>query len=113
MTENGEQLNPKAKAMQMAMLKLLSQPPEQILSLFERLEIPWERTNIDEDSCLVILWSDLMEGERRNQQEGPFIRKLVEELKSEFAEEVPDFYKPPAPPKRKPAHRTGRKTTSE
>ena len=79
--------DPKTNAAQMAMIKVLSTPPEPILNLFERLGIPWERVKIDGQTHCVIRWSDLMEGERRNQAEGPFIKKVVEELKGDLATE--------------------------
>lgn len=75
--------DPRQRAAQMAMIKVLSTPPEQILNLFERLEIPWERVKIDGESCFVVKWSDLMAGESRNQAEGPFIKKLMGEMKAE------------------------------
>ena len=95
------ELDPKSQAAQMAMIKLLGTPPEPILNLLERLQIPWERKTIkanksDEtgESFLVIKWSALMAGETRNQEEGPFIRKLVMELKDEFGPDAANLAMP-------------------
>lgn len=71
----------------MAIVKLLSTPPEPLMELIERLEIPWDkRKNDDGEQILVIKWSDWREGERRNQAAGPFIKKVMEQLKTEVAE---------------------------
>lgn len=89
-----EALNPKTVATQAAMLRLLSTPPEPILSMFERLGIPWQRINkgqeipIEDEAVFVVKWSDLVAGETANQQAGPFVKKLVEELKVELAEQT-------------------------
>lgn len=50
--------------------------------MLDRLEIPWERRAVDGVTSLVIAWPDLVKGEQRLQEEGPFVRKLVEEMKS-------------------------------
>lgn len=79
-------LDPKQQvAAQQAMVKLLSTPPEPILNLFERLKIPWQRADFDGDTYMLVKWSELMSGETRNQSEGPFIKKVVEAMKNEFA----------------------------
>ena len=80
--------DPKSAAIQKAMLKLLATPPESILNMFERLQIPWQRIApgqqiaIKDDNVFVVKWSDLVVGETRNQKEGPFIKKLLGEIKS-------------------------------
>jgi hypothetical protein len=80
--------DPRARASQMAMIKVLSTPPEPLLNLFERLQIPWERVVIDGESCCIIKWADLMTGETRNQAEGPFIKKVVEEMQANIASQI-------------------------
>lgn len=82
--------DPKHHAAQVAMLKLLSTPPERIIDLFDRLEIPWERTRTDDGTpVFVVKWDDLMAGETRNQAEGPFIKKILAELKEELGGQLP------------------------
>ena len=85
------QMNPddKAQVSQMAVVKLLSTPPEPLMELVERLEIPWQKQNIDGEDHLVIKWSDWRNGEKRNQAAGPFIKKVMEQLKAEVAESFP------------------------
>ena len=90
------QPNERQQATQRALLKLLATPPESLLSLFERLEIPWQKMDLEEGTMFMVKWKDLMAGEKRNQTEGPFIKKLVEELKHELASDPTVF--PPAEP---------------
>ena len=96
--------DPRQQATQVAMLKLLSSSPEPILNLLDRLSIPWERKTDSEGAYLVIRWGDLMEGETRNQQAGPFIKKLMEEMKGELAKipEPVEKAEPERVPDRKP-----------
>lgn len=58
----------------------MGQPPESLLELLERLEIPWERIkNVPGDESydtLVIKWSDFLDGERRNQEQGSVLKRL-------------------------------------
>jgi hypothetical protein len=97
--------DPKQRAGQMALIKLLTTPPEQLLQLFERLQIPWERLTIDGEPCFVVKWADLMAGEARNQEQGPYMRKLMEEMQNQLAT-PPEIFRPepkverPAPKKR-------------
>lgn len=71
----------------MAIVKLLATPPEPLMELIERLEIPWDKKkNDDGEQVLVIKWSDWRAGEQRNQAAGPFIKKVMEQLKIEVAE---------------------------
>lgn len=81
----------RSQAAQMAMVKLMSQPPETILNLFERLNISWQKVDFEDGPHLIVKWADLMEGEKRNQTAGPFIKKLVEEMKLELGSEVAKF----------------------
>ena len=78
-------LDPRAQKAQAAFARLLSTPPETIISMLDRLQIPWDkRKNKEGTEHLIIKWKDLIEGEKRNQAEGPFIRKLAEEMKEEM-----------------------------
>ena len=77
------QLDPKALKAQQALARLLQTPPETIIGLLDRLEIPWNKISIEEIPCLVVKWPDLVEGEKRNQTAGPFIKKVVEEMRKE------------------------------
>ena len=58
----------------------MGEPPESVLELLDRLEIPWERAkNVAGDESydtLVIRWSDLLDGERRNQEQGSVLKRL-------------------------------------
>lgn len=58
----------------------MGQPPESLLELLDRLEIPWERIkNVPGDESydtLVIKWSDFLDGERRNQEQGSVLKRL-------------------------------------
>jgi hypothetical protein len=60
---------------------ILSAPPESIIALLDRLEIHWTRTNLPlfeqgEQDCMVIKWSDLMEGEERNREQGSIMKRF-------------------------------------
>lgn len=61
-------------------MKHMSEPPEPLLSLFERLEIPWEKVqNVPGDpshDTLVIRWTDILAGEQRNQTQGSILQRL-------------------------------------
>ncbi len=83
------QLDAKSEKARQAMLKLLSTPPENIISMLDRLNIPWDKINNDGESVMVIRWSDLMTGEKENQAQGPFIRKVMEEMRGEFSSDSP------------------------
>lgn len=80
---NPQEFNPRTIAAQHALVRLLNTPPETIVSMLDRLEIPWERKQVDGVVSLVIAWPDLVVGEQRLQKEGPFVRKLVEEMKGQ------------------------------
>ena len=65
----------------------LGQQPESLFALLERLEIPWSKTDLplstagsdDEPistACVIIKWEDLMSGEKRNQEQGPMLKRL-------------------------------------
>lgn len=79
---NQPSFDPKTIAAQQALVRLLNTPPETIVSMLDRLQIPWERKQVDGVVSLVIKWPDLVTGEQRLQKEGPFIRTLVEEMKA-------------------------------
>ena len=82
--------DPRQRAAQLAMLKLLSTQPEGILHLFDRLGIPWQRVSAGQqitakdDAVFVVKWKDLMNGEDRNKTAGPFIKTVIEEMKEEL-----------------------------
>jgi hypothetical protein len=82
---NPQQFNPKTIAAQQALVRLLNTPPETIISMLDRLEVPWDKVKVDgyDGTCLVIEWTELVKGEQRLQREGPFIKKMVEEMKSD------------------------------
>ena len=74
--------------LQMAMLKVLAQPPESLLAMFDRLNISWERVRggteyICKDDVLIINWRDFREGEETLQKQGPVLKKLMKELESQ------------------------------
>lgn len=78
--------DPQAQKAQLAMVKLLSTPPEPILDMLDRLEIPWRKMIVGEEDeeCLVIKWRELRKGDKRAAEAGPFIRQLFEEMKKEI-----------------------------
>lgn len=72
-------LPPDQQNQMLTLLKVISQPPETILNLFDRLGLPWNRTG-DE---MVIKWSDFTKAEKENQEQGPILKRL---LRSEFGD---------------------------
>lgn len=78
--------NPKATAAQRAMMKLLATKPESIIELLDRVGVSWERTTLHGDSVVVIKWFDLMKGERKLQEQGPFFKKVMEDIRKEQQE---------------------------
>lgn len=82
MTQPDENGQAKQLAAQQALVRLLNSPPENIVAMLDRLEIPWERKKLTKEGerYLIIKWDDLVEGEKRNQAAGPFIKTLVEEM---------------------------------
>lgn len=83
---NVSQMNPQTVAAQRAMMKLLSTPPESIIELLDRVGVPWERTTLHGESCVVIKWFDLMKGEKKLQKDGPYFKKVMEEIRNEKKE---------------------------
>lgn len=77
--KNLESMDPVRREQMMTLLKTISSPPERILDLLDRLEIPWERKRLNDESCLIIRWKDLTAGEARNQEEGPILKRLLKE----------------------------------
>lgn len=63
----------------MILLKAIGSPPESLVALFDRLEIPWDRKQIDGVNCIVIQWKEFMAGEKRNQEQGPILKRIAEE----------------------------------
>lgn len=91
MMSQPQQFDPKTLAAQQALVRLLNTPPETIVSMLDRLEIPWERKTVDGVTSLVVTWPDLVKGEQRLQQEGPFIKKMVDEMRTQqlfFGEQI-------------------------
>lgn len=79
-------LDPKKQAAQAAMVRLMGTRPEPIMAMLERLEIPWERREVDEKSCLVISWHELMAGERKLQNSPTFMENLMREIGMEHGD---------------------------
>lgn len=77
--KNLESMDPVRREQMMTLLKTISSPPERILDLLDRLEIPWERKRLNDESCLIIRWKDLTAGEARNQEEGPILKRLIKD----------------------------------
>lgn len=96
-TQNLQQLqntDPVKFEQTMMLLKAVGAPPEPLMQLFDRLEIPWEKKAIDGTNCIVISWKEFMDGERKLQEEGPILKRLLEDMKD--AEPQPNSE--PSPP---------------
>jgi hypothetical protein len=76
----------KRQAAQQIFLRMLAQPPETIMNMFDRLEIPWARTKVSGEMCMVVKWKDLMEGEQANQSQGSQMKRMLVELQTESPE---------------------------
>lgn len=77
--KNLESMDPVRRTQMMALLKAVGSPPEPIMQLLDRLQIPWERKPVDGVNCVVIKWGDFMDGERKLQEQGPILKRLVAE----------------------------------
>lgn len=77
--KNLEQMEPARREQTLALMRAIGSPPERILDLLDRVGIHWERKNIDGQSCLVAPWAEVVEGEKRNQEQGPVLKRLMEE----------------------------------
>lgn len=77
--KNLEEMDPVRREQMMALMKAISSPPERILDLLDRVGIPWERKHVDGKSCLVARWDDISAGEQRNQEQGPILKRLLED----------------------------------
>lgn len=75
---NLQKMEPTKREQMMELLKAVGSPPEPLLQLLDRLQIPWERKPVDGVNCLIIKWGDFMDGERRNQEQGPIIKRLMD-----------------------------------
>jgi hypothetical protein len=58
------------------LFKTISEPPEPLLTLFARLEMPWSRMTFDGKECYVITVEDFEAGESRNQAQGSLANRV-------------------------------------
>jgi hypothetical protein len=58
------------------MMRALAAPPEPILELLERLEIPCHIRQLDDGDFFVIRSEDLLAGEERNQKQGSQLQRM-------------------------------------
>lgn len=71
---------PAQREQMMQLMKTIGSQPESLFNMFERLEIPWEKRRTKEgDIAIIIKWDDFMAGERRNQDQGSILKRLMEQ----------------------------------
>lgn len=62
------------------LFKTISEPPEPLLTLFARLEMPWRRMDLDGNECYVITVEDFDAAESRNQSQGSIANRVYKDV---------------------------------
>lgn len=76
---NLQNMDPVRQKQMMSLMKAVGSPPETLMQLLDRLQIPWDRKPVDGINCVVIKWGDFMDGERKLQEQGPILKRLMQE----------------------------------